>query len=107
MSEINGKTNVTLPLRNVVSLIGLVAVATWAYGGLTTRLTNLETQNKLSATQIEANSNFRIKWPLGELGALPDDAEQNMKLVYLQKAIEAQRLYLLERIDNHLGQQHD
>lgn len=98
VAEVSGDTDVTLPLRNIVSIIAFVVVATWAYGTITTRLTNLETQNKLNDTEIEANSNFRIKWPLGQIGALPDDAEQNMKIVYLEKALIDQREYLLERI---------
>ena len=98
VAEISGNTDVTLPLRNIVSIIAFVVVLTWAYAGISGRLTNLETQNKLNDTEIEANSNFRIKWPLGQIGALPDDAEQNMKIVYLEKALIDQREYLLERI---------
>ena len=43
---------------------------------------------ELQRVYVDENSNFRIKWPLGELGALPDDAEQNMRLTQLEKQIE-------------------
>jgi len=60
-----------------------VAVGTWAWFGLQERLNVLETNQILMQKSVEQNENFRIKWPRGELGALPADAEQFMLLEHL------------------------
>ena len=65
-----------------------VAIAGWGYFGLTERITFLEHEQELSKVQQSMNSEFRVKWPRGELGALPDDAEQNMRLDMTEKTIE-------------------
>ena len=65
-----------------------VAIAVWGYFGLTERITFLEHEQELSKVQQSMNSEFRVKWPRGELGALPDDAEQNMRLDMAEKQME-------------------
>jgi hypothetical protein len=55
------------------------------------RLSVLERSAELSGVQIEANSEFRVLWPRGELGSLPDDAEQNMRLTYLEEMVRELR----------------
>ena len=65
-----------------------VAIAVWGYFGLTERITFLEHEQAMSKIQQSMNSEFRVKWPRGQLGALPDDAEQNIRLAYLEKEVE-------------------
>ena len=65
-----------------------VAIAVWGYFGLTERITFLEHEQELGKIHQRMNSEFRIKWPRGELGALPDDAEQNMRLDMTEKQME-------------------
>ena len=77
-----------MPLKNLISIIGAVAVGVWAYFGIIERLNTLETDNHLIKKDLESAVEFSIKWPRGELGALPDDAEQNMRLKYIEKEIE-------------------
>ena len=79
---------VQMPMKTVVSLITMVAIGTWAYFGI------IETQNKLS-TQVELmqkdlteNTEFRIKWPRGQLGSLPADSEQFMMIEDLYKTTD-------------------
>jgi len=81
--NVSDRTNVGLPLRNLISLVSAVAVGTWAWFGLQERLNVLETNQILMQKSVEQNENFRIKWPRGELGALPADAEQFMLLEHL------------------------
>ena len=81
--RISDQTNIGLPLRNLIGLATAVAIGTWAWFGLQERLNKLETNQILMQKSVEQNENFRIKWPRGELGALPADAEQFMLLEHL------------------------
>ena len=86
--DISDEARVQMPMKTVVSLITMVAIGTWAYFGI------IETQNKLS-TQVELmqkdlteNTEFRIKWPRGQLGSLPADSEQFMMIEDLNKTTD-------------------
>ena len=74
--KVSENTNVQLPLRNLISIIGAVAVGVWAYFGIIERLIIIETNGKLMLADLEKNTEFRIKWPRGEMGSLPADSEQ-------------------------------
>ncbi len=74
--KVSENTNIQLPLRNLVSIIVAVGIAVWSYFGIMERLNTIETNGKLMITDVEENTEFRIKWPRGELGTLPADAEQ-------------------------------
>ena len=74
--KVSENTNVQLPLRNLISIIGAVAVGVWAYFGIIERLNIIETNGKLMQADLEKNTEFRIKWPRGEMGSLPADSEQ-------------------------------
>jgi len=86
--KISEEAAVQMPMKTVASLIMMVAIGTWAYFGI------IETQNKLS-TQVELmtkdlteNTEFRIKWPRGQLGSLPADSEQFMMIEDLYKTVD-------------------
>ena len=86
--DISDEARVQMPMKTVASLIAMVAIGTWAYFGI------IETQNKLS-TQVELmqkdlteNTEFRIKWPRGQLGSLPADSEQFMMIEDLYKTTD-------------------
>jgi len=72
-----------MPIRNLISLVASVAVGVWAYFGIIERLNMIETQAILVQADLVKNTEFRIKWPRGELGALPADAEQFMLIEHL------------------------
>lgn len=74
--KVSSESNVQLPLRNLISIIGAVAVGVWAYFGIIERLNIIETNGKLMLADLEKNTEFRIKWPRGEMGSLPADSEQ-------------------------------
>ena len=83
MPKLSDETNVAMPIRNLLSIIIAVAVGVWAYFGIIERLNKLETDITLMSSDLEKNTEFRIKWPRGELGSLPSDAEQFMLIEHL------------------------
>ena len=88
MTKLSDSTEVSLPLRNMISLIAGASVATWAYFGIVERLNQIETQQHMMQSDLEMNTEFRIKWPRGELGSLPADSEQFMLIEYIGKQID-------------------
>ena len=69
-------------------------MAVWGYFGLTSKIAQLEIDVLRMKDSVEMNSDFRVKWPLGQLGALPDDAEQNMRLRFIEKEIEVMEAHV-------------
>ena len=80
--DLSDSTAISMPVRNMLAIIGAVAVGVWAYFGVLERITMLETKSQLQ------NSEFRIKSPRGEMGSLPADAEQFMLIEDLYKSVE-------------------
>ena len=86
--NISEEAAVHMPLKTVASLICMVAIGTWAYFGI------IETQNKIQTTvelmqkDLVENTDFRIKWPRGQLGSLPADSEQFMMIEDLYKTTD-------------------
>jgi len=85
MARVSEDTNLTIPLKNILGMIALTAVATMAYFTIESRLTALEHNVEMTDIEIKANSEFRILWPRGQLGSLPDDARQDMLLQGLER----------------------
>ena len=83
-TRLNESSEITIPVRNLIALIVATGIAVTGYFRLTERLSFVERSVELMNVQVESNSEFRILWPRGELGALPDDAEQNIRLTYLE-----------------------
>jgi len=88
MTVLSDETQVSMPLRNLLSLIFGVAIGVWAYFGIVERLNTIETSLMMMEQDVERNSEFRVRWPRGELGSLPADAEQFMLLEHLQGELE-------------------
>ena len=86
--KIRESSSVDLSLKNLISIIVSVAIAVWAYFGIIERLNNIETNYKLMSSDLEKNTDFRIKWPRGELGSLPADSEQFMLIEQIASQIE-------------------
>jgi hypothetical protein len=87
-TKLNEGTEVALPLRNIVSMIAFTSLATWAYFGVVERLNQIETSQTMMKTDLEQNTEFRIKWPRGEMGSLPADSEQFMMIEHLAGELE-------------------
>jgi len=86
--KISDNTSVAMPMRNLISIVIAVAVGVWAYFGVIERINKLETSKQLMASDLEKNTEFRIKWPRGEMGSLPADSEQFMLIEDLYKTVE-------------------
>ena len=108
--DISESTAVSMPMKNLLAIIAAVCVGVWAYFGVLERLTSLETKAQLAekdltqATEqhknalatveerltadLEKNTEFRIKWPRGEMGSLPADSEQFMLIEHIAGQVE-------------------
>jgi len=97
--DISDPTAISMPMRNLISIVAAVAVGVWAYFGVLERITMLETKSVLTEkdinqhverleTEVVKNTEFRIKWPRGEMGSLPADSEQFMLIEDLYGSVE-------------------
>ena len=112
--DISDNTAISMPVRNMLAIIGAVAVGVWAYFGVLERITMLETKAQLSEKDVSAhveriendlkkNTEFRIKWPRGEMGALPADGEQFMLIEDLYKSVEKIEKNLEQNMTNKVN----
>ena len=86
--SISEEAKVSMPMKTVASLIGMVAIGTWAYFGLIETQNQHHTRLQLMESDLEKNTEFRIKWPRGQLGSLPADSEQFMMIEDLYKSTD-------------------
>ena len=112
--KISDNTSISMPMRNLLSILAAVAVGVWGYFGLVERLTLLEMKNasltkdlehaeqKLTA-DIEKNNEFRIKYPRGELGQSSQDIEQFMLIEDLYTTVERMQKHLDSMANNKIN----
>ena len=86
--KISEEAAVQMPMKTVASLIALVAIGTWAYFGIIEKQNKISTTVELMSKDLTENTEFRIKWPRGQLGSLPADSEQFMMIEDLYKTTE-------------------
>ena len=98
--KLSDNTAISMPMRNLLSILAAVGVGVWAYFGVIERLNNVETQNTLMQSDLEKAVEFSIKWPRGELGSLPADAEQFMLLEMVSGQVEKLEKRLDEMMHN-------
>ncbi len=87
--DVSDKTAISMPMRNLLAILSATAVGVWAFFGIQERLNTLETRVTLSESDLTKNTEFRIKWPRGELGALPADAQQDLLIEFLSGQLES------------------
>ena len=87
-TELNDNTRFAMPVRNLISLVVAVAFGVWAYFGIIERLNKIETNMILVQSDLVKNTEFRIKWPRGDLGTTPADSEQFMLIEHLAGEFE-------------------
>ena len=90
--QVSSESGVSMPIKNLVSIIGAVAVGVWAYFGVIERINQLETDNHLIKKDLEGAVEFSIKWPRGELGTLPADSEQFLLIESILTDVEDMQL---------------
>ena len=86
--KISEQAAVQMPMKTVASLIAMVAIGTWAYFGLHETLNKHSTQIELMQKDLEQNSEFRIKYPRGELGQSSGEAELFMLVEHIAGLLE-------------------
>jgi len=87
--NISEEAAVQMPMKTVASLIIIVALGTMGYFQIVERLNIADTRIQLMEKDLSENTDFRIKWPRGQLGALPADSEQFMLIEDLYKQVES------------------
>lgn len=91
--QLSENSSITIPIRNLLAMIGATAIVVMGYFEVTNRISVLERENMLLEQEMKLNSEFRVKWPRGELGALPDDMMQNARLMTIdQKLAEIEHI---------------
>jgi|TARA_Y100000816_G_C25903531_1_gene471316 uncharacterized protein HemX len=112
--DISEQTAVSMPMKNLIAIVVAVAVGVWAYFGVIERLNKLETQSVLLEKDMTAederlhnevtkNTNFRIKYPRGELGQSSQDIEQFMLIEDLYTSVERMQKHLDSMANNKIN----
>ena len=86
--KVSGESGISMPIKNLISIVATVAIGVWAYFGVIERINKLESDNKLMTKDLEGAVEFSIKWPRGGLGSLPADSEQFLLIEDSIKDIE-------------------
>ena len=87
-TKLNENTELAMPIRNLIGLVTAATVGTWAYFSLVERLNSIDNKIILMEADLDQNSEFRTKWPRGEMGSLPADQEQYLLLENLANQFE-------------------
>ena len=98
--SISDNTAISMPMRNLISILAAVAIGVWAYFGVIERINKLETDNTLIQKDLDQAVEFSIKWPRGELGSLPADSEQFLLIESLLGDVEYIQLEIKESRHN-------
>ena len=109
--DISENTAISMPMRNLISIVAAVAVGVWAYFGVLERITMLETKSTLAekdlqqavetiVADLDKNTEFRIKWTRGEMGSLPADSEQFMLIEHIAGQVESIQKSMEDMMNN-------
>ena len=98
--DISDNTAISMPVRNMLAIIGAVAIGVWSYFGITEQLNRHQTELKLMSSDLEKNTEFRIKWPRGEMGSLPADSEQFMLIEHIAGQVEGIQKSMEDMMNN-------
>ena len=86
--KLSDSTAISMPMRNLLSILAAVGIGVWSYFGIVERIGKLETDNTLMKSDLEKAVEFSIRWPRGELGSLPADSEQFLLIESLLTDVE-------------------
>ena len=109
--DLSDQTAISMPMKNLIAIVSAVAVGVWAYFGVIERLNKLETQSVLLEKDMSAederlhnevtkNTDFRIRYPRGELGQSSQDIEQFMLIEDLYKSVDRMQKHLDDMANN-------
>jgi len=85
--KLSENTELSMPIRNLIAMVVGAAIGTWAYFGIIERLNTIENKLIMTEADLGMNTEFRIKWPRGEMGSLPADSKQDLQLHYLEEQV--------------------
>ena len=98
--RVSDNTAISMPMRNLFSILAAVAIGVWAYFGVIERINSIENDNVLMKKDLDQAVEFSIKWPRGELGSLPADSEQFLLIESLLGDVEYIQLEIKESRHN-------
>ncbi len=112
--DLSDQTAISMPMKNLIAIVSAVAVGVWAYFGVIERLNKLETQTVLLEKDMSAederlhnevtkNTDFRIRYPRGELGQSSQDIEQFMLIEDLYKSVDRMQKHLDDMANNKVN----
>ena len=112
--DISDSTAISMPMKNLIAIVIAVATGVWAYFGVLERITMLETKSTLAEKDLtqaverieldlNKNTEFRIKWPRGEMGSLPADSEQFMLIEDLYGSVEKMEKHIESMANNRIN----
>ena len=101
--KLKENTAVSTDLKTILGIVTGVAVGVWAYFGIVEQLNKHDTRLELMEKDLEENTEFRIKWPRGEMGSLPADSEQFMMLEDLYKTTDRINAQLEKMMNNKIN----
>ena len=101
--DVSDKTAISMPMRNLIGIISAVAVGVYAFFGIQETLNKHSTTLELMAKDLEANSEFRIKYPRGELGQSSGEAELFMLVEHMAGLIESMEQELKDMRNNKVN----
>ena len=98
--DVSDKTAISMPMRNLLAILSATAVGVYAFFGIQEKLNNLQTVQTLMESDLVKNTEFRIKWPRGELGALPADAQQDLLIEFMASQLESMQADMESMMSN-------
>lgn len=101
--DVSDNTSISMPIRNMIAIIGAVCLGVWAYFGVTEKINQHSTTLQLIDKEIKANTEFRIKYPRGELGQSQNDLEQFMLIEELYSQMERMQKHLDSMANNKIN----
>jgi len=101
--RISEEAAVQMPMKTVASLITLVALGTWAFFGIQENLNRMNTELEIFEKDLNMNTEFRIKWPRGQAGSLPQDQEQFMMIEDLYRTTDRLNKQIESMMNNRVN----
>ena len=86
--DVSDKTAISMPMRNLLAILSATAIGVYAFFGIQEKLNNLQTVQTLMEADLIKNTQFRILWPRGEMGALPADPQQDLLIEFMAQQLE-------------------
>jgi succinate dehydrogenase/fumarate reductase flavoprotein subunit len=108
--DVSDKTAISMPMRNLLSILAAVGIGVYAFFGIQEKLNNVQTLQTLMEADLVKNTEFRIGWPRGEMGALPADAQQDLLIEFMSSQVEGMQEKMESMMSNTVNikrAQHD